>query len=269
LTYPVLLPCGYHSRYKFLSTAGALRNMIVSPSRPDLQGRAVSHRRASRRSRAVRFLAAALLTTAISGVPAQQQPAPQAPKAKLPGNDWIQLFNEKDLTGWKPIGAESWTVEGDGILHGKGLTKAYGYLETDKDYKDFQLSLRFKCVGDGNSGIFFHTGFKGVDASQGMQFEIDCTMMHHTGGVYAEDPGRWIVWPSPENEGVVRKGEWNDYFVEVIGNRYRSRLNGVTMVDFTDPKPQAPDGPIALQLHAGGEGNMQFKDIWIRDLSHR
>lgn len=190
-------------------------------------------------------------------------------KAKLPGNDWIQLFNEKDLTGWTKIGAESWTVEGDGILHGKGLTKAYGYLETDKDYKDFQLSLRFKCVGDGNSGVFFHTDFKGVDASQGMQFEIDCTMMHHTAGVYAEDGRGWVVWPSPENEGVVRKGEWNDYFVEVIGNRYRSRLNGVPMVDYTDPHPGAPDGKLALQLHAGGAGNMQFKDIWIRDLSKR
>jgi hypothetical protein len=40
-------------------------------------------------------------------------------------------------------------------------------------------------------------------------------------------------------------------------------------VDFTDPKPGAIDGRIALQLHAGGEGNMQFKDIWIRDLSAR
>jgi hypothetical protein len=191
-------------------------------------------------------------------------------KPKVPGTDWVELFNEKDLTGWVPIGAESWTVE-DSVLHGKGLTKAYGYLETDKDYKDFQLSLRFKCVGDGNSGVFFHTGFKpnSVDATTGMQFEIDCTMMHHTAGVYAEDGRGWVVWPAPENEGVVRKGEWNDYLVEVVGNRYRSRLNGVEMVDFTDPKPGAPDGRIALQLHAGGAGNMQFKDIWIRDLSAR
>jgi len=157
------------------------------------------------------------------------------------------------------------------VLHGKGLTKAYGYLETDKDYKDFQLSLRFKCVGDGNSGVFIHTAFtpNSVDATQGMQFEIDCTMMHHTAGVYAEDGRGWVVCPAPENEGVVRKGEWNDYSLEVVGNRYRSRLNGVEMVDFTDPKAGAPDGRIALQLHAGGEGNMQFKDIWIRDLSKR
>jgi hypothetical protein len=191
-------------------------------------------------------------------------------KVKLPGNDWINLFNGTDLTGWTKIGAESWTVE-DGLLHGRGLTKAYGYLETEKDYKNFQLSLRFKCVGDGNSGVFFHTGFKpdSVDTTQGMQFEIDCKMMHHTGGVYGEDGRGWMVWPSPENEGVVRMGEWNDYLVEVVGNRYRSRLNGVQMVDFTDPKQSSFDGKIALQLHAGGQGNMQFKDIWIRDLSGR
>jgi hypothetical protein len=211
-------------------------------------------------------LAIIFTATCITQLVGQQQ------KPKLPGTDWIQLFNGTDLTGWNKIGAESWTVEDDGVLHGRGLTKAYGYLETDKDYKNFQLSLRFKCVGDGNSGVFFHTGFKpnSVDTTQGMQFEIDCTMMHHTGGVYGEDGRGWIVWPSPENEGVVRKGEWNDYFVEVIGNRYRSRLNGVPMVDFTDPKPGAAiDGKIALQLHAGGAGNMQFKDIWIRDLSAR
>ena len=86
--------------------------------------------------------------------------------AKFSGTVTVgQLFNGTDLTGWSKVGNESWTVE-DGLLHGKGLTKAYGYLETEKDYKDFQLSLRFKCVGDGNSGVFFHTGFKpnSVDA---------------------------------------------------------------------------------------------------------
>jgi Domain of Unknown Function (DUF1080) len=191
-------------------------------------------------------------------------------KAKLPGEDWISLFNGTDLAGWTKIGHESWTVE-NGVIHGKGLTPAYGYLETNKDYKDFQLSLRFKCVGDGNSGVFFHTGFKpeSVDTTQGMQFEIDCTMMHHTGGVYGEDGRGWVVWPAPENESVVRMGEWNDYLVEVVGNRYKSRLNGVPMVDFTDPHPSSFDGRIALQLHAGGKGNMEFKDLWIRDLSHR
>ncbi len=192
-----------------------------------------------------------------------------AQKPKLAGEDWITLFNGKDLTGWQKVGDEKWDVE-DGTIHGRAITKKYGYLQTDKNYKDFQLGLRFKCEGDGNSGVFFHVGFKPgtVDVSQGLQFEIDCRLMQHTGGIYGDGRG-WVVWPSPENEIVVRQDEWNEYLLKVEGNHYISRLNGVTMVDFTDPNPKSFDGPIALQLHSGGEGNMRFKDILIRDLTKR
>lgn len=186
-----------------------------------------------------------------------------------PGEDWVSLFNGKDLTGWVEVGKEKWTVE-EGLIRGQAISKAYGYLTTAKDYKDFHLSLRFKCVGDGNSGVFFHTAFKPgtPDITRGLQFEVDCAVGKHTGGIYG-DGRNWIVWPSPENELVVRREEWNEYLLKVEGNRYVARLNGVLMVDFTDPSPKSFDGPIALQLHSGGRGDMMFKDIWIRDLSRR
>jgi hypothetical protein len=46
-------------------------------------------------------------------------------------------------------------------------------------------------------------------------------------------------------------------------------LNGVVILDFTDPNMRGTDGYIALQLHSGGEGNMRFKDLYVRDLSRR
>ena len=186
-----------------------------------------------------------------------------------PGEDWVSLFNGKDLTGWVEVGKEKWTVE-EGLIRGQAISKAYGYLQTAKDYKDFHLSLKFKCVGDGNSGVFFHTAFKPgtPDITRGLQFEVDCVVGKHTGGIYG-DGRNWIVWPSPENELVVRRDEWNEYLLKVEGNRYVAWLNGVLMVDFTDPAPRSFDGPIALQLHSGGRGDMMFKDIWIRDLSRR
>lgn len=192
------------------------------------------------------------------------------PGAKRPGEDWVQLYNGKDLTGWKNVGNEEWVVEPGGVLRGRTLTKGYGYLETEKTYRDFTLSLRFKCEGSGNSGVYFHTKFKPgtADVSEGAQFEIDCAIGRHTGGVYGF--GRaWIVWPAPENETVVRQNDWNEMTVTVIGNRYISRLNGVPMVDFTDPRAPFLEGSIALQLHSGGDGNMLFKDIWVRDLTPR
>jgi hypothetical protein len=193
----------------------------------------------------------------------------QSRRPKLPGEDWVSLFNGQDLNGWVKIGQESWTVE-DSIIHGKGLTKDYGYLQTEKSYQDFQLSLKFRCEGDGNSGVFFHTAFKPgtAEITQGLQFEVDCTVGKHTAGIYG-DGRQWIVWPAPENETVVRLGDWNEYLLEVVSNRYKARLNGVQMVDFVDPTPKSFDGPLALQLHAGGHGNMKFRDIMIRDLSKR
>jgi hypothetical protein len=195
--------------------------------------------------------------------------AQDAAKPKLPGEDWIKLFNGTDLSGWNEVGKEKWTIE-NGVIRGVATSKSYGYLQTDKNYKDFQLSLKFKCNGDGNSGVFFHSAFKPgtSDITQGLQFEVDCTLGQHTGGLYG-DGRNWIVWPSPENEGVVRRGEWNEYLLIVEGNRYRSRLNGVWMVDFTDPRPKSFDGTIALQLHSGGRGDMEFKDILLRDLTRR
>ena len=127
-----------------------------------------------------------------------------------PGEQWVKLFNGKDLTSWVEVGDEKWAVE-DGAIHGQGVTKAYGYLRTEKMYKDFWMSLRFKCEADGNSGVFFHTDFKPgtVDVSQGLQFEIDRELNHHTGGLYGD--GRdWIAWPSPEYEQVIRPTDWND-----------------------------------------------------------
>jgi hypothetical protein len=188
---------------------------------------------------------------------------------QLPGADWVQLLNGTDLSGWRNVGVESWKVEADGVLRGKSITKAYGYLETTRDYSNFVLSLRFRCVERGNSGVYFHTRFAAgtVDVNQGGQFEIDCNLNHHTGGVYHWKKG-WLVWPAPENEAVVRQSDWNDYTLIVDGNRYISRLNGVQMVDYTDPNAELLSGAIALQLHAGGTAEMLFKDIYLREIGH-
>ncbi len=210
-----------------------------------------------------------IVTLAVSAMLGMGVLAQETPRRQPPPHGWVQLFNGKDLTGWVPVGNEKWVVE-EGAIHGMGITKEYGYLRTEQKYVDFVLSLRFKAEADGNSGLFFHTDFKPgtADVSQGLQFEIDRVLGHHTGGVYGDGRG-WVVWPAPELETVIRPDDWNDLRVTVIGNRYVSHLNGVLMVDFTDPSPRSFDGYIALQLHSGGLGNMRFKDIYIRDLTKR
>ena len=201
--------------------------------------------------------------------PAAAQGQGRGNRPRQPNEQWVQLFNGKDLTNWVEVGKEKWTVE-DGTIHGQGVTSAYGYLRTEQKYKDFWLSLRFKCEADGNSGVYFHTDFKPgtVDVSQGKQFEIDRVLNHHTGGLYGDGRG-WFAWPAAEYEQVIRPNDWNDMLLKVEGNRMVAILNGITVLDFTDPSPRSFDGYIALQLHSGGLGNMRFKDIVVRDLSVR
>ncbi len=183
------------------------------------------------------------------------------------GPAWKQLFNGQDLAGWQKIGNESWTVENGEIL-GEGITEEYGYLATEKPYRDFQLSLRFKCEADGNSGVYFHTAFKQGTSTvtAGRQVEIDRVLGQHTGGVYSNAKG-WLAWPAPQHETIIRPTDWNEMLIEVRGNHYVVTLNGIEVLNFTYPSPGSEEGLIALQLHSGGEGKMRFKDIYLRDLS--
>jgi len=189
-------------------------------------------------------------------------------RVKQPAEQWTWLFKGDNLDNWVKVGNEKWEIE-DGVIHGQGITEKYGYLRTEKKYKDFYLSLRFKCLADGNSGVYFHTDFKPgtVDVSQGRQFEIDRVLPHHNGGIYGDDLG-WLAWPSPEFEAVVRPTDWNDMLMTVVGNHYQCYINGIKVIDFVNPKQKANDGYIALQLHSGGQGNMLFKDISVLDLSN-
>jgi hypothetical protein len=209
---------------------------------------------------------AAIIVCALPAPASAQTPAT---RTLQPNEQWVQLFSGKDLTNWVEVGKEKWVIE-DGAIHGQGVSSAYGYLRTEKKYKDFWLSLRFRCEADGNSGVYFHTDFKPgtVDVSQGKQVEIDRVLNHHTGGLYGEGRG-WYAWPAPAHEQVVRPTDWNDMLIKVEGNQTVVILNGIQILDFTDPAPKSNDGYIALQLHSGGLGNMRFKDIIVRDLSVR
>jgi hypothetical protein len=184
--------------------------------------------------------------------------------AKEADRGWVALFNGKDLTGWKKYGAEKWLVQ-DGEILGEAVTKEYGYLGTEKTYKNFEMKGKFKAEGTGNSGIFYHSQIDGVNI-QGVQVEVDPNPGKHTGGLYETGGREWIVFPNEVAEKSLKVGEWNDVRFSVIDNHIVTYINGVKAVDFTDPKPKYSDGIIALQLHSGGEGKMRFKDLLIREL---
>lgn len=177
----------------------------------------------------------------------------------------VSLFNGKDLTGWNIHGTEKWYVDNGELICESGPDKQYGYLSTAKDYKNFILTLKFKQEANGNSGVFFRSKIpEGVTIS-GWQAEV-APSGQHTGGIYESYGRGWLALPKPEDEKILKMGEWNEYKIKVDGDHVTTWLNGHQMVDLTDAKIGEGVGFIALQIHDGGGIKVRWKDIMIEEL---
>lgn len=174
------------------------------------------------------------------------------------------LFNGKNLDGWVIYGEEKWYVE-DGLLICESGPKAeYGYLGTEKSYKDFDLTLEFKQEADGNSGVFFRSTIDGTKIS-GWQVEV-APPGKHSGGIYESYGRGWLIKPEEEKDSALKMGDWNTMRIRVVGPTVTTWLNGEQMVTFTDDKIGEANGVIALQIHDGGGIKVKWRNILIEEL---
>jgi len=171
----------------------------------------------------------------------------------------IDLFNGKDLTGWTVYGTEKWYVEDGILICESGPDEGYGYLATDKHYKDFELTLEFQQEADGNSGVFIRSTVEGTKIT-GWQVEI-APPGHHTGGIYESYGRGWLIQPDEEKDQALKFGEWNTMKIRVVGDEVTSWLNGTEMVHLKDGKIGAGEGSIALQIHEGGGIKVRWRNI--------
>jgi hypothetical protein len=208
-------------------------------------------------------LATALIfCTLLSGIPITAQ--------KPSEHGWKPLFNGKNLRGWKPYGTEKWMAD-HGTILGESVTAKYGYLVTDRSYQNFELTLKFNCETEGNSGLFFHSHITGMIPEhgpdiEGLQAEIDTK--RHTAGLYESGGRGWVALPTAEGEKAIQPiGQWNTLEVSVRGNHIVTHLNGVQIVDYNYSPAKFTDGQVALQIHTGQHDfRIRFKDLYIRAL---
>jgi hypothetical protein len=175
-----------------------------------------------------------------------------------------RLFNGKNLDGWQVHGTEKWYVEKGELVCESGPDKQYGYLATNKTYKDFELTVQFKQQANGNSGVFFHSSLEGTKIS-GWQAEV-APPGHSTGGIYESYGRGWLIKPDPAKDKALKMGEWNTMKVRVEGNQVTTWLNGTQMVTLNDAQIGSRDGVIALQIHDGGGIKVRWKNIQIKEL---
>ena len=168
----------------------------------------------------------------------------------------VELFNGRDLSGWKPRSAEKpgcWTVV-EGTLT---LTPPCVDLVSDRAFGDAKLHVEFMYPAKSNSGLYLRGRYEVQiqdDAGRG----LDALRM---GGVYG--------FIRPYTDAAGRAGDWQTYDITLRGQRVTIALNGKTIADnevitgitggAIDSAEGTP-GPLMLQ---GDHGKVSFKKITL------
>lgn len=168
----------------------------------------------------------------------------------------IELFNGKDLTGWKTRHASrpnGWKVE-DGLLRN---AKPGNDLITTQDFTDFKLHAEFRYPAGSNSGIYLRGRYEAqIEDNYGRPPES-----HLLGGIYG--------FVSPRVNAARPAGEWQTYDLTLVGRYVTIVLNGeevVTRQEIPGITGGALDsneglpGPLMLQ---GDHGPVDFRKLTL------
>jgi len=155
-------------------------------------------------------------------------PMPAAPDlSKVKFGKPINLFNGKDLTGWRltdPGAVNGWSVK-DGLLRNDPIQeegkphKNYGNLRTDKEYEDFRVKVAVRLPKGGNSGIYLR-GIYEVQVADTFGKPLD---PHNMGGLYSR------ITPSVASEKPA--GEWQIMEITLVQRHLTVVLNGKTIIN--------------------------------------
>jgi hypothetical protein len=193
-------------------------------------------------------------------------------------DEWIDLFNGRDLSGWHTNRAEGSFYVHNGLLiaHSKELRSHLFYVGDDDQlvpFKDFELVVTAKGEAKSNSGIFIHTDYALRDdkghLANGYEINLNTspTVKQKTGSLYD------VVDLS---ERPLDDTQWFETRIRVQGKRIQVWLNDKQVVDYTEPenlerKPNRkgrllnPNGAaIALQAH-DEDSIWYFREIRIRN----
>ena len=167
------------------------------------------------------------------------------PKKNAKDGKWIELFNGKDLAGWRHAGPGEFKVEDGALVTRGGMGLLWYEARTFRDYKlQIEWKVSNKC---NNSGIFVRFPEKSDDpwysVNNGYEIQIDdCDkkgLKNQTGAIYNFSAATKIA--------SKPAGEWNLYEITVVGQHYTVVLNGEKVNEFDGERGR--EGYIGLQNH--------------------
>src|SRR5262245_19347836 len=167
---------------------------------------------------------------------------------------WIALFDGETLFGWKAHSKADWQVKDGAIFVSAGER---GLLCTSVQFDHYVLKADFRAAKNTNSGIFLRTApVVGMNDITTKCYELNIAPPDNpfpTGSYVGRLKGKEV----PE-----RDGQWQSFEVALDGAKSTVKLNGQTVLEYTDPAPVGR-GHIGLQLNTGA---CEFKNIRLKPL---
>ncbi len=203
-----------------------------------------------------------LMLAAVAALAIAADPSARGADEKTP------FFNGKDTEGWEGL-KDHWEVK-DGAIIGTTFPdgiKFNTFLCSKKKYKDFELKFQIRLKGGkGNSGVQVRSEILNPKelSVKGPQCDIG---EGYWGSLYGEHFGGMMKEaPKDKINEKLKKDDFNDYYIKVLGKHVLIKVNDVVGVDQEFPK-MPEEGIIAWQLHGGGPMEVTFKKIEFKDLS--
>lgn len=186
--------------------------------------------------------------------------------AGIYAQEWQDLFNGKNLKGWKQLdGSAEFRVEEGMIVGISILEMPNSFLATKERYGDFILEYEMKMDRGLNSGVQFRSRALLPDGTERVNgYQVECDDHDDrpwAGGIYEEADRGWLYPMSYHMEvtGVNKRGDWNRIRVEAVGNTIRTYINGVNFANLVDEGRS--EGFIALQVHSINDPGLEGKSI--------
>lgn len=185
--------------------------------------------------------------------------------------EWTNLFNGKNLKGWKILNGEAkYKIDGDAIVGTTQTGTPNTFLTTKKLYGDFILEYEMKMDAGINSGVQIRSNSLKdyLDGRvHGYQVECDDSDRAWSAGIYDEARRGWL-YPVEYNQAAkkaYKSEQWNVYRIEAVGNSVRTWLNGIPVANLVDDLTS--EGFIGLQVHSiGNNKSVEGKTIRWRNI---
>lgn len=176
--------------------------------------------------------------------------------AQKKSNGWISLFDGKSLADWK-VGsnASTFTVDSGMIIaHGPVAHLFYHGNVHNHDFKNFHFKAEVMTTPGSNSGIYFHTAFQDAGwPSKGYEVQVNNshTDWRRTGSLYAVDDVKDVL---------VKDNVWFTEEIIVQGKKVTIKVNGKTVVDYTEPDNAQRSGDMGGRKISNGTFALQGHD---------